>query len=174
MMSLSRGAAKVRGKVSPPWIFHDYHVDFTVYPAAGFTLRWYALTLDLALSAPLQFLVKLPFDRYLERLVAYGHRQEFLLLSILLAFIPFALYVLVPTTLWGVTLGKKIVGLRVISDRGEALPTFAQVFLRETIGKAMSVASLGIGFVMVTMNPKNKALHDFVAATRVVCHRGDS
>jgi uncharacterized RDD family membrane protein YckC len=164
-------ALPIPAAAAPMPIFHDHREDFTVYPAAGFVLRWYALTLDLAFSAPLNVLVKLPFSRYLERLEAYGHRRESLLVATLLTAIPFVLYFLAPTALWGVTLGKKIVGLRVVAagDRGGL--GFEQALMRETIGRLLTLATLGAGYLMVAWTPSRRALHDHLAGTRVVSLR---
>jgi uncharacterized RDD family membrane protein YckC len=159
----------------PPMpIFHDYREDFTVYPTAGFVLRWYALTLDIAFSTPLSILFKLPFNRYLERLSAYGHQQQFITLTLFLAAIPFALYFLAPVSFWGVTLGKKIVGLRVVSNRGHFNLSFSQVIRREVVGKLLSVASFGLGFFMVAINTKRLALHDQLSQTRVITYREEA
>ena len=66
--------------------------DFSVYRPAGFVQRWYALTLDLALSGPLDMLINLPFSRRLEKLAAYGHSGRYWVLSAFLLLVPVLLY----------------------------------------------------------------------------------
>ena len=59
------------------------------------------------------------------------------------------------------SLGKVLFGLSiVVSGR-------AQFYLRETIGKLASVATFGIGFLVV-MGNERMAFHDYIAKTRVV------
>ena len=152
-------------------IQHDYAEDFTVYEPAGFVLRWYAITIDLTFAAPLDLFVHLPFERYLERLNAYGHTTAYHLLGGLLTAIPVLLYFIVPTMIWGQTLGKRIVGVRVITRGGNPrLAPFA-VFVRETFGRLLSCVTLGVGFLMAAAEPHKRALHDHISNTDVVSYR---
>lgn len=65
------------------------------------------------------------------------------------------------------TLGKKLFGLRVISNSNEQVD-LGQVFLRETVGKIASAVIFGIGFLMIGFNDKKEGLHDKIGKTRVV------
>jgi uncharacterized RDD family membrane protein YckC len=154
-----------------PAIHHALVEDFSVYQAAGFIRRWYALALDLVFFAPLDLMVHMPFTRYVERLYAFGDTTKAIGLTTLLFVIPMMLYFVAPTMIWGQTLGKKIVGVRVVrGDYGGSLG-LGQVLARETIGKALSVATLLIGFFMVGWAKNKRGLHDRLADTRVVCYR---
>lgn len=167
-------------KVAPPppslmpggaVIRHNQAEDFTIYQPAGFVLRWYALTLDVLFCAPLDVLIHMPFTRYLERLEAYGFEGRAHLVTVLLTAIPVLLYFIAPTALYGQTLGKKIVGIRVVRrDFGADLPMAAVIF-RETGGKILSVFSLGIGFAMAGVTERKRALHDVLAHTQVLSYR---
>ncbi len=152
-------------------IQHDLAEDFSVYEPAGFILRWYAITLDITFAAPLDLVVHLPFERYLERLHAFGHVTEYYLLTGLLTAIPVLLYFVVPTSIWGQTLGKRIVGLRVVSRGNDPKPSALQVVLRETVGRLASLATLGTGFLMAAAEPDKRALHDWMTRTDVVSYR---
>lgn len=160
-------------RVAPgqPLIHHVLVEDFSVYKTAGFTRRWYALAIDLILFAPLDLLIHMPFVRYAERLYAFGDVNIAVGLTTLLFVIPLLLYFVAPTMIWGQTLGKKIVGVRVVRlDYGGNLG-MAQVMMRETIGKLLGVVTLGIGFFMVGWTRNQRGLHDRLAGTRVVCYR---
>jgi uncharacterized RDD family membrane protein YckC len=152
-------------------IHHAQAEDFGVYERAGFIARWYAITFDLTFAAPLNIFVHLPFERYLARLTAFGHPTEATIQRLLLMAIPILLYFVVPTLLWGQTLGKRIVGLRVIRQDGEPRLGFGQVLVRETVGRALSLAMLGVGFLMAAAEPEKRAMHDVLTKTDVVSFR---
>lgn len=154
-----------------PVIHHDTSEDFTVYRTAGVIARWYALWLDVVLSAPLNVLIHLPFRRYLERLEAYGLVTKYWGFSATLGAVLLMLYFIAPTLLFGQTLGKRIVGLRVIRANCSPDVGFLRVVVRETIGKILSLGLLGVGFLMPLMNVRHRALHDYLAGTIVVTYR---
>src|SRR5206468_2305675 len=124
-----------------------------VYRPAGFVLRWYAITLDLTFATPLDVFVHQPFERYLERLYAYGFVHAYYLAYGLLTAIPVLLYFVVPTMIWGQTLGKRIVGVRVVPQQRGAELGLLQVLARETLGRAASVLTFGVGFLMAAAEP---------------------
>jgi uncharacterized RDD family membrane protein YckC len=150
---------------------HTATEDFTVYQPATFTQRWYALTIDIALSTPLDVLVHLPFKRYLERLDAYGMNERYVLLVVLLWVIPTLLCFVAPTLLWGQTLGKRIVGIRVVRASFNPNIPVMDVILRETVGRILSLLLLGTGFLMAAFTDRHRALHDFLAKTQVITYR---
>ena len=154
-----------------PVILHDSTEDFTVYRTAGLVARWYALWLDLVLSAPLNVVLHLPFQRYLAKLEAYGHTAKYWGFSAALAVVLLMIYFIAPTLLFGQTLGKRIVGLRVIRANCNPEIGFFRVVLRESVGKLLSVGLLGIGFLFPLMNQRQRALHDYLAGTIVVTYR---
>jgi uncharacterized RDD family membrane protein YckC len=66
----------------------------------------------------------------------------------------------------GATVGKMVVGLSVVTDRGERLS-----FLNATgryLAKIISALILCIGFIMVAFTDKKRGLHDMIAGTLVV------
>jgi uncharacterized RDD family membrane protein YckC len=76
----------------------------------------------------------------------------------------------------GQTLGKQVVGIRVVRDSGEPMG-FGWAALREVVVKnlAVNIASSIIPFVPWLLNylwplwdDENRALHDMVVATHVV------
>lgn len=150
---------------------HDSSEDFTVYQPATFTQRWYALAIDLTLFAPLDVLIHLPFKRYLERMDAYGYDGRYGSLVALLWALPLLLYFVAPTLLWGQTLGKRIVGIRVVRRSFNPNVSLGHVLIRETIGKTLSIVLFGVGIFMVLFSERRRALHDVLAKTQVVTYR---
>lgn len=64
------------------------------------------------------------------------------------------------------TAGKLFLGLRVRSKNGGNLG-FGAAFLR-TIGYFISAAPLNLGYITALFTPDNRALHDYIAGSRVV------
>lgn len=157
-------------KLKKVHLAHDHREDLTCYQPAGFVLRWYALTLDLSFFAPIDVLVHLPFNRLIERYSAYGYDVRVMALNTLLVVLPLLVYVIAPTALYGQTLGKSIVGLRVVRQDGQAELSLRSVILRETLGKFLSVASLGLGFLGAAWG-QARTLHDRIGGTRVIRYR---
>ena len=76
-------------------------------------------------------------------------------------------YYVIMTVVYGQTLGKMIVGIKVIpQDGGDN--TWGNILFREVVGKALSALILMIGFLMAGFDRKNRALHDRMAGTLVV------
>lgn len=78
----------------------------------------------------------------------------------------FAYYVIL-TKVYGQTLGKMIVGIRVVPRHGGE-NGWGSIFLRETIGKFLSAVLLMIGYLMAAFDKRKRALHDRLAGTYVV------
>ena len=70
----------------------------------------------------------------------------------------------------GQTLGKKIVGTRVVSDKGADL-TAGQALIRTVMRVVDGFAFYLVGFVAVLASAKNQRLGDMAASTRVVKSR---
>ena len=66
---------------------------------------------------------------------------------------------------WGQTIGKMLVGIRVVSNDGEPV-VFGAALLRFA-GYFASLLPLGVGFVMAGLRRDKRALHDRLAGTRV-------
>jgi uncharacterized RDD family membrane protein YckC len=65
----------------------------------------------------------------------------------------------------GQTLGKSIVGVRVVGTDG-ALLTFGPAFLRY-LASGLSLAIAGFGYLMAGLRRDKRALHDLIAGSRV-------
>jgi uncharacterized RDD family membrane protein YckC len=73
-------------------------------------------------------------------------------------------YFVVPTALYGYTLGKKIMGLKVVGKNFGTDLGFFQVLVRETFGKWF----LSIGYLWILMRNDRRGLHDILTRTRVI------
>ena len=78
-------------------------------------------------------------------------------------------YFVVFTACAGATLGKKAMGLRVVTREGEKVP-FLTVLWRESFARYLS-GILCIGYLLCLVDPANGALHDRICDTRVVYAR---
>jgi len=75
-------------------------------------------------------------------------------------------YSIVLHWMWGQTLGKMALQVRVVSMDGGPL-SFGQSVGRY-FATFLSALTLGIGFIMAGVRPDKRALHDLLARTRVV------
>lgn len=67
---------------------------------------------------------------------------------------------------FGQTLGKKVMGIRVITEKGEQ-PGYDTALIRE-LSTYISAFVLGIGYIYAFFNPKKQAWHDLIAGTYVI------
>lgn len=75
-------------------------------------------------------------------------------------------WVVVPATT-GATPGKMLFHLRIVSNNTKPL-NFSQIILREVIGHAANVVTLGLGFLSATQNNEQRGLNDRIAGTRLI------
>ena len=76
-------------------------------------------------------------------------------------------YKIVMLRLYSASVGKIIVGVKVISDDGKPLSTL-QIILRELLGKILSQLFFYAGYIMVAFTRNKQGLHDMIASTYVV------
>ncbi|MBK3493592.1 RDD family protein [Viridibacillus sp. YIM B01967] len=130
---------------------------------AGFWVRFWAYLLDLAVIAAISGLTVNPLFRIfgwdLANTIWYAP------VTIISSFI-FYLYFVIMTKFWSQTVGKMVLGLKVISAK-EGKLTWGTVLFREWIGRFFS-ATLPFIYWAVAFTPNKKGLHDFIADTIVV------
>jgi uncharacterized RDD family membrane protein YckC len=68
--------------------------------------------------------------------------------------------------LFGRTIGKALLGLKVETVGGGPVPLW-RAFVR-MVGYLVSLLLLGLGFAIALVTPRRRALHDLLAGTRVV------
>jgi len=71
------------------------------------------------------------------------------------------------THIYGMTLGKKVLGIKVVNQYGKN-PDVAEVLKREVLGKTLSSLFLGAGFLWALFDKNNQTFHDKIAKTYVV------
>ncbi|WP_226579583.1 RDD family protein [Halobacillus litoralis] len=133
---------------------------------AGFGSRFAAYIIDLIVIWSLNTIVTRP----LLRLMNIENAQLWIpMLSAenITTSIIFFLYFIVLTKYFHATLGKMIFGLTVISFKGNTL-TNGQIIFRECIGRYISMAVLGIPYLVVAFTKRHQGIHDLFADTSVI------
>lgn len=77
------------------------------------------------------------------------------------------LYFIVLTGLWGQTLGKMVIGVRVVRTSGSTAG-WGAIVLRETIGKFVSIIVLLLGYIWAGFDKHKQGWHDKMADTVVI------
>ncbi|MEF3280758.1 MAG: RDD family protein [Elusimicrobiota bacterium] len=85
----------------------------------------------------------------------------------------FIIYEIIFTSGGRVTLGKKIMGIRVINKNGENL-SFFKAFIRVLGYFIGSYLTLNLGYIIAAFNKNKRALHDIMASTIVIKTRQKS
>ncbi|UTR11393.1 RDD family protein [Evansella sp. LMS18] len=136
------------------------------YAPAGFWMRFWAYLIDIAIAASINGIILTPlfFLTNLNDLTLGIYTAG----GFLTALVSYS-YFVVLTKFWGQTLGKRIMGIKVLSDSPEGL-AWKDVIMREVVGRYIhqSLAITNILYVIVAFHPKKKGLHDIFADTHVV------
>lgn len=155
---------------------------------AGFWIRTVAVLVDLILLSfavgPFVMVAMAPFESSLVEIAPMDPEElmelvlqgdEEILWALLLAFLVETTVVFLLHSLAfsfyhyvsGQTPGKRIVGVRVV-DQG----TLGYLSLGQSVGRyagsQVSGCLCGVGYLMAAFNPEKRALHDYIAGTRVV------
>jgi uncharacterized RDD family membrane protein YckC len=145
---------------------------------AGFWLRYLALTLDnIIVGIPLAiiaflilFLVALiTGENSSNPSTGFKLIQSFVYIAQIIAQI---CYFVILTNKRQATIGKRLLGLKVLSEEGSTI-SLGKIILRETIGKLVSGIILGIGFLMAAFTSKKQALHDIMSGSVVISNRAE-
>jgi len=132
---------------------------------APFALRCGAWLIDYILIA-----LPVSLSTFVARLMGGGARmaggtseKAGIILTVIIAVLDLG----VLAGLRGQTVGKWITGLRIELMDGR-LPGIGRALLRHFIGYPLSLLPLGLGFLMITVSPRGRSLHDLIAGTVVV------
>ena len=79
----------------------------------------------------------------------------------------FLAYFIIPTGIFGRTIGKWVAGISVVDDEGNK-PGVAIAIPREVVGRFVSIITFGLGILWVIFDPKRQGWHDKIAGTYVV------
>ncbi|PIC65235.1 hypothetical protein CSV79_02920 [Sporosarcina sp. P13] len=135
---------------------------------AGFWIRLWAFLIDLLIVSAISGIFVKPIFRLVDVAIT---KPSFLLFSPykVVALVLLVLYFILMTKLTGQTIGKMIMGIRVVKMNGQKL-TWSSVIFREGFGRFIS-QMLWIPYLLVLFMPKKMALHDVFADTVVVHER---
>lgn len=125
---------------------------------AGFWIRFAAYLLDC--------LVLVAFSTLLSTLLGLNWTNNTPGLN-LVELIVNILYFVILTSIYGQTLGKMALGIKVIRQDGKP-NSWGPILLRETIGKLFSTITILFGYIMAAFDSKKRALHDRIADTYVI------
>ncbi|MBQ2560595.1 MAG: RDD family protein [Fibrobacter sp.] len=80
-----------------------------------------------------------------------------------------AVYFIVFHAVWGATPGKRLLHIHVETSNGERISWALSIFrFIASIVTQATLAFYGLGYLIVLVEPQKRALHDFIARTRVV------
>ncbi len=68
----------------------------------------------------------------------------------------------------GYSIGKKVLGLKVIKEDGKYPIGLVDALIREVVGKFISSLLLGLGYLLIGFDSRKQGLHDKIAKTYVV------
>lgn len=129
---------------------------------AGFWIRFLAVFIDgLIFSIIVMPVLRLMFP------IADGATSSYYSTATDINSVLTAIYSVTMITLYGATVGKMAVGIRVVTVDGSKI-TWTKAIMREIVGKFVSAIILLIGFIMVAFDAKKQGLHDKIAGTYVV------
>lgn len=136
---------------------------------AGFFVRMFAFFLDCTLFLLISGTIRFPYWLY----TLFDGKTALtspLLFSFsawdIIIYLASAAYFIILTYCSGTTVGKRLMGLRVVSADGSRL-TLWNVLYRETLGRYLS-SILWLGYLMIGISSEKKALHDLLCDTRVI------
>ncbi|MFC1609053.1 RDD family protein [Patescibacteria group bacterium] len=76
-------------------------------------------------------------------------------------------YFILLTKKYSATIGKKLLGIAVASEKSDSL-SWGQVVLREFLGRIVNIVTITIGYIMAGITDRKRGLHDMIADTVVV------
>jgi uncharacterized RDD family membrane protein YckC len=129
-------------------------------PKASFRRRAAALFIDIVIYQ------MVTIGTYSVLGLSLNHQSP---VSLFLALIYTFLLSCLPLYIWGQTLGKRLLKIKVVpTDFGRKPLAFWQVVVRETFGKGFSIVFLGAGFFWALRDKNLQSWHDKLAKTYVV------
>ena len=137
----------------------------TMYPVAGFWIRLLAFTIDLLIIAGLNSII---WDSLLPAEASTSLFYKILNVNSLFLGLTGAAYFILMTRYFQQTLGKMIVGIKVIQRNGEPLSWITVIF-RELVARSLSqLMGLNLGYIVCWFNPEKRCAHDYLSDTWVV------
>jgi uncharacterized RDD family membrane protein YckC len=139
-------------------------MEYVARRPAGFWIRFVAFVVDVLVIMVAQFLLGVIAGR---RWGADIDRSPTFQSGVLFFTVVFAIaYPMVLHALVGQTVGKLLVGARVVGTDGQPVP-FGAALLRAVVHWLTIPFLLGVGHVMAGLRKDKRALHDLIAGSRV-------
>lgn len=133
---------------------------------AGFWPRLAAYTLDRLILCVILLFVRIP--GWFSSGGFYSQAIFFTFTAMdILRWALISLYFVILTACGGATLGKKAMGLQVVSSESGKKPSFLLALYRETVGRYLS-SILCVGYFLVAVDSEKRGLHDRISDTAVV------
>ncbi len=143
------------------------------YRAAGFWIRLLAFLIDLLVITGLNAII---WDTLLPVATQPSFLYQVLHTNMLFLGLTGAAYFILMTRYFQQTLGKMIVGIKVVQRSGEPLSWITVIF-RELVARSLSqIMGLNLGYMVCWFNAEKRCAHDFLSDTWVVYEKpmGDS
>lgn len=125
---------------------------------AGPLRRVYAFAVDIGLLLMLKFVIDSTSGQIGFNL---DPRRSIFEVAIFLA------YFILPTGLFGRTIGKWVAGVSVVDEEGNK-PGVALAIPREAVGRFVSAITFGIGLIWIIFDDRHQGWHDKIAGTYVI------
>jgi uncharacterized RDD family membrane protein YckC len=144
--------------------YETVHTEHFRAKYAGFWTRFWAYTIDLLVLYAISGIIIKPIFRVIGIEIT---NPSFLLFSTykVAALLLLLLYFALMTKFLGQTVGKMIMGIRVVAKDGGQL-TWSSIIFREVLGRFIS-KMLVVPYLLVLFMPKKETLHDLFADTVV-------
>jgi uncharacterized RDD family membrane protein YckC len=137
----------------------------TKYRPAGFWIRLLAFSIDLLVIAGLNAII---WGSLLPKTANPSFFYQILHTNTLFLGLTGAAYFILMTHYFQQTLGKMIVGIKVIQPSGAPLSWITVIF-RELVARSLSqLMGLNLGYIVCWFNAEKRCAHDFLSDTWVV------
>ena len=133
---------------------------------AGFTKRFFAFIIDHICLGMVLFVPFIPFGSPIGDIDDWHFDSIWGLHTLIKVAIAMAYYVLCETSSWQGTLGKHLLGMKVVNERYQKL-SMQEAVLRY-LSKYLSDLFLCLGYIWIIFDTKKQGWHDKIAGTYVI------
>lgn len=136
------------------------------YRKAGFWIRFWAYLIDVIIVSSVNAIVLSPFAVMQDTVI---FQWEFISVMGILSGIVYYLYFFLMTKFFAQTLGKMIIGIKVISSKHQTT-TWGDLFFREVVGRFLHNVFfiLKLLYLAVAFTDDKQGIHDMIGDTSVV------
>lgn len=131
--------------------------------SAGFWIRFMALLIDLFIFAVWSSAFRTYYSRAFPEAAFFGRIN----ITTVVMLGTFWLYFVVMTKLVGGTIGKKLLGIEVVTRDGRRID-WSTAFFREVVGRIIVGGTFFIGYLWAGIDRRKQGWHDKIADTLVV------